>query len=441
MRTLVLLSAVLVACAEDIDENPENPENPEVPEVTTTTFEITLTSVGSAFDFVGSGAFGAPDGGDGTFAPIGPGGSYTFTVDVGPGQRLSLATMMVQSNDLFVAPGPEGIALWDDAGAVEGDLTADLALWDAGTEADEEPGVGANQAPRQGGPDTGDADPNPNVRLAEDTFGNLPTVADLVSLTSTHLGDGRFELTLSNVSMMNGLTTSQGAVSIPLSPGTWAVHGAEGAFFEVGAPAPVGLEGIAEDGTPTDMAADLASRTGLTTPFAPGAFAVYTDANPLWTLGEVDPGLGMEALAEDGDASALATVPESGGAFDTPDGASAPGPIFPGGSYTFTVEAAPGDQLSFATMLVQSNDLFVGVEDLALFDGDTPIDGSITAELGLYDAGTEVNQPPGTGPDQAPRQAGPDTGADEALAVGAVADGFAYPALSDLLDATVTALP
>ncbi|MEO0604467.1 MAG: spondin domain-containing protein, partial [Myxococcota bacterium] len=179
----------------------------------------------------------------------------------------------------------------------------------------------------------------------------------------------------------------------------------------------------------------------ITTPFAPGAWALYTDANPLWTLGEVDPGVGMEALAEDGDAAALGAVPERGGVFNTPAGSTDPGPILLGDSYTFTFEAEPGDLLSFATMFVQSNDLFIGVEDLALFDGDTPVEGDLTAQLGLYDAGTEVNQRPGTGPDQAPRQAGPDTGADETLAVGPVDDGFTYPAASDVLSFSVTVVP
>ncbi|MEM6492458.1 MAG: spondin domain-containing protein, partial [Pseudomonadota bacterium] len=48
----------------------------------------------------------------------------------------------------------------------------------------------------------------------------------------------------------------------------------------------------------------------------------------------------------------------SAGLFNTPEGASAPGPIGPGGAYTFTVTARPGDRLSFATMFIPSNDLF-----------------------------------------------------------------------------------
>ena len=60
--------------------------------------------------------------------------------------------MYVQSNDLFLSPGDTGIALFADDGLpISGDITAQIGLWDAGTEVNEEPGVGANQAPRQAG--------------------------------------------------------------------------------------------------------------------------------------------------------------------------------------------------------------------------------------------------------------------------------------------------
>ena len=48
--------------------------------------------------------------------------------------RLSFATMYVQSNDLFLAPGDTGIALFIDEQPISGDVTALVRLWDAGTE-------------------------------------------------------------------------------------------------------------------------------------------------------------------------------------------------------------------------------------------------------------------------------------------------------------------
>ncbi len=53
-------------------------------------------------------------------------------------------------------------------------------------------------------------------------------------------------------------------------------------------------------------------------------------------------------------------------------------------------------------------------DGIALFDDmGVPIEGRVTRQIDLWDAGTEVNQAPGIGVDQAPRQAGPDIGADE----------------------------
>ena len=77
--------------------------------------------------------------------------------------------MFVQSNDWFFAPDPAlGIALYDDEGApISGDVTDQILVWDSGTEVDQEPGTGADQAPRQAGPDT--ARPTPTPRSAAST--------------------------------------------------------------------------------------------------------------------------------------------------------------------------------------------------------------------------------------------------------------------------------
>ena len=67
--------------------------------------------------------------------------------------------------------------------------------------------------------------------------------------------------------------------------------------------------------------------------------------------------------------------------------------------------------------------------------------GDITSLIYLWDAGTEVNQEPGLGPDQAPRQNAPNTGASERKAVQLakdVRDGFNYPKVSGVLRVTIT---
>jgi hypothetical protein len=113
------------------------------------------------------GVFNTPNAVE-TPGPIGPGGSYEFTLTAQPGMKLSLITMFGQSNDWFYASEPGGIKLFENGKPISGDITSKFILWDAGTEKNEEPGIGANQAPRQKAPNTGDAE-NGKVHKAKDS--------------------------------------------------------------------------------------------------------------------------------------------------------------------------------------------------------------------------------------------------------------------------------
>ncbi|PSQ23337.1 hypothetical protein BRD01_06855 [Halobacteriales archaeon QS_8_65_32] len=154
-------------------------------------------------------------------------------------------------------------------------------------------------------------------------------------------------------------------------------------------------------------------------PLSPGAYAVHTDEAPIFADGEPARGNGLEAVAEDGiPATLFGTLDNQEGVGQSgPFAAPAGGPpIMPGQSAEFTIQAQPGDRLSLATMFVPSNDWFYalgGDDGLDLFDGHDPISGDVTAEVGLYDAGTEENQEPGVGEDQVQRQDGPNTGPTE----------------------------
>lgn len=66
-------------------------------------------------------------------------------------------------------------------------------------------------------------------------------------------------------------------------------------------------------------------------------------------------------------------------------------------------------------MFVPSNDLVFafGDDGIALFDGDTAIDGDVSSDVAIWDVGSEVNQEPGVGLDQVQRQTAVNTGADE----------------------------
>ena len=129
------------------------------------------------------------------------------------------------------------------------------------------------------------------------------------------------------------------------------------------------------------------------------------------------------------------------GAFAVPSGADGPGPLPPGQSYGFSFEAPPGTKLSFATMFVQSNDLFYAPDEdgIALWDdAGNRTSGDITDQIMLWDSGTEVNQPIGTGADQAPRQSGANTGAADEDNTVRIIMGDDIPAVDSVIRVTIT---
>lgn len=246
-------------------------------------------------------------------------------------------------------------------------------------------------------------------------------------------------------------------------------------------------DGMTEDGAMTDSEGMMGEPTAITvrienvaptdfyaadTPtdgqiwITPGAYAVHPDENPLFTRGE-PASIGLEALAEagpptgfpdepglvselrsaDGVVTADAYTPEATVADPNDPMGEVPGapPIAPGGAFEFTVDAEPGLRLSFASMFVPSNDVFLspGAAGIELWpSGGDPVSGDVTDAVELWDAGTEPNaEPPGEGPDQAPAQSSPDQGEDEDSTVRPLAvvdDGHRYPSVSDLVSVTLT---
>jgi hypothetical protein len=197
-------------------------------------------------------------------------------------------------------------------------------------------------------------------------------------------------------------------------------------------------------------ATTLKSSTGQTTGagLSPGLFILFKGkSNDLFVAGHPDHGKGLERLAEDGNPGPVLESERnekgviSVQVFNTPVGMTDPGPIGPGGAYEFTFTAKEGTKLTLAQMFGQSNDLFYAPDSkgIDLFDKNgSPISGDITSQIRLWDAGTEVNQEPGFGSDQAPRQHAPNTGAEEHNAIGAVNDGFTYPSVDQVLKVTIT---
>jgi len=236
-----------------------------------------------------------PDDGPG---PAGPGESYNFSVTpTADYPYVSMAAMVVQTNDVFLAFGPSGVALLDGEGnprpteMVMEDIHRMLAVWDAGT--------------GQAAGNTGDADPDATVRIYGDATNDLAgsSAGGFANLTIVHGDDDTsFMVTLNNTS---GSTVYPGL----LTPVAYATHNGEYSLFEMGHYASAGLEALAEDGNPAILADALARAMGV---------------------GQS----GVQAVAV---------------------GADGPGPITDGSAYSFMVEPAMDyPYLSLASMVVPS---------------------------------------------------------------------------------------
>jgi hypothetical protein len=188
--------------------------------------------------------------------------------------------------------------------------------------------------------------------------------------------------------------------------------------------------------------------TGGKAPFvlAPVLWVVHAgNTNPLFAGGQPDIMKGLEQLAEEGNTGPLVEWLTGGagivaaGAHARPEGDLTGGPLTPGKSYEFKVKAAPGQFLTLAAMFGQSNDWFYSNDrPIALFTSGKPVSGDLTPQLSLWDAGTEVDEEPGLGPNQAPRQKSANSGTPEKQSVVHVSGKWAPPAVGRLFRITIT---
>ena len=72
-----------------------------------------------------------PDKIDGNLAP---GEAYEIRFTAGIGHHLTLASMLLESNDWFFGTDTAGIPLYNNGQPLSGDITHLIKLWDAGTE-------------------------------------------------------------------------------------------------------------------------------------------------------------------------------------------------------------------------------------------------------------------------------------------------------------------
>jgi hypothetical protein len=204
---------------------------------------------------------------------------------------------------------------------------------------------------------------------------------------------------------------------------------------------------VHEDHEFTVRIENISSGASVPSPLAPGAYVIHSSVAPIFTAGQIDRGDGLEGLAEDGGGDALAAAISGNDGISAAAGFAAtantgePGPALPGDAYEFTFTASSGERLSFATMFVQSNDLFFATAPAGIAfwnEAGEVLDGDITSQIMLWDAGTEVNEAPGEGPNQAPRQSAAGEGTQESSAINLVADEFTYPDTDKVIKVTIT---
>jgi hypothetical protein len=177
---------------------------------------------------------------------------------------------------------------------------------------------------------------------------------------------------------------------------------------------------------------------------SPVVWLVHRQDAPLFSPGELDRGLGLRRLAEAGQPQQLALICSSipgvqrCGSVDVRDGATKPGGLGPGNSFSFAIQAGSGDRLSLVGMVVPSHDTIWATPVGGVLLNGQAIQPSIT----LWDAGTEVNEaPPGLSANQAPLQTYPDQGLrahNPVTPTTQVAFGQSYPAPGALVQVSIS---
>lgn len=118
-------------------------------------------------------------------------------------------------------------------------------------------------------------------------------------------------------------------------------------------------------------------------PFTPPLIVAHTSDTGVFTVGEAA-SEGLKEVAENGNTTPLSDVLAADSAvLSTTTGTA---PVLPGETATLTIDAPLGSYLSWVSMLICTNDGFVGIDSLAL-----QASGSQTVDKDAYDAGTEAN--------------------------------------------------
>jgi len=355
---------------------------------------ITIENVLDSKPIVESGTFK----GTGTPPVVLPGQSVSFQFSAAKGEAVTFATMYGWSNDLFFAPANPGVKVYNTDGTpIEGDVSAQIKLWDNGTRVNQQPGSSVNH------PGVAESK-NVTEVIGTDAQGNtyLPA-SSLMKATLHYEGNSTFTLTLENKS---GGTANE----TPFSPGVWAISYIVGGnllnaapLYTSGQPTANGLTNIAEMGDNSVLSAYVKGITGIFTPLSPVLVVVYHGIdNPIYKVGVNDRGNGLKELAQKGNASKLAdTLKLMTGVKNVYIlAATGSNVLLPkvngqaGSSVSQQLSISPGDKIAIATMYGFSNDWFFASPENGV---DATQKGDVSSSIGLYDDGTALDQFPGAG--------------------------------------------
>jgi len=379
---LMIIPAALLSCKKDFHAPP--PENNT----------IKIENVLNSEPLVESGLF------QGTGIPplILPGQSVDIQFSAAKGQAISFATMYGWSNDLFFAPTNPGIAVYDkDGNPIEGDVSAQIKLWDNGTRINQVPGAAVNH------PGVEDAQNITEVKGTDAQGNHYLAAPQLVNASLKYNGNSTFTLTLNNIS---GGTANE----TPLSPGVWAISYIVGGkllntapLYTENQPTANGLTKVAEKGDNTDLGNYVKTITGIFTPLSPVLVVIYNgNENPFYKVGENDRMEGLKDLAQKGNANPLADALKGKAGIKYVYVLPAPTTNVllpatdkqPGGMVSQQLTVSKGDRLAIATMYGFSNDWFFASTGNGV---DATTKGDISDGIALYDDGTALNQFPGAG--------------------------------------------
>ncbi len=303
-----------------------------------------------------------------------PGDRASVTLDLDPASQryMSYASMLLPSNDAFFANAdPLALELFDADGMFNGPVSFIVRsdrIRDAGTEANTESDAAFFN---QSAPNTGDATTDPiadhpgfNGSLANPSGSPVvflggtsgpgiffdPVAADF---SAPNYQIARITVESAELPVRVSVTNLQQSGGTFLTPVWVGFHDGSFDLYDIGAPASAGLERVAEDGDTASLSAEFASlvSSGIDT-----------------------------------------TITEPDGFPDAPL-------LDPGntGSATLALNAAQHRYFSYASMVIPSNDAFIGNGNplaVEVFDENGQFNGPLRFFVGgdgVRDAGTEVN--------------------------------------------------